>query len=161
MAEINLNDVRQTIESRLVVGINSDPPPGVAPIGPGPIEPTPAPVPENNFHIIFNNVSANPPPDTTFVQCLVSFGETEYMTVNGFGRGNNLVGLVVFNISTPAGFGAAANFTLAKSIRDLYNRVTVSNIFFDAPVGPNLVTPSPEGRFQTQVRVAFETFEDF
>ena len=50
---------------------------------------------------------------------------------------------------------------IGKRIRDLYNRVNVSGVFFDAPIGPEaLASPAPEGYFQTQVRVTFESIEE-
>jgi hypothetical protein len=37
----------------------------------------------------------------------------------------------------------------------------VSGVFFDAATGPEvLASPAPEGYFQTQVRVTFETIEE-
>jgi len=66
----------------------------------------------------------------------------------------------VLNIFTPSGVGSGANFTIAKRIRDLYNRINVSGVYFDAPIGPEVVSASPEGYFQTQVRVTFEFIEE-
>ena len=56
--------------------------------------------------------------------------------------------------------GAGSNFTIGKRIRDLYNRVVVSDVFFDSPVGPEVLTSSPEGKFQTQIRITFEISEE-
>ena len=59
------------------------------------------------------------------------------------------------------GVGSGANYIIGKRIRDLYNRVIVSGVFFDAATGPEaLASPSPEGYFQTQVRVTFEFIEE-
>jgi hypothetical protein len=56
---------------------------------------------------------------------------------------------------------ALAHLTIGKRIRDLYNRQVVSGVHFDPPTGPEVVaSPAPEGYFQTQVRLTFETFED-
>ena len=57
-------------------------------------------------------------------------------------------------------FGAGANYTIGKRLRDLYNRVTVSNVIFDSPVGPEILASSPEGKFQTQIRITFNIYED-
>ena len=38
--------------------------------------------------------------------------------------------------------------------------MTVSNVIFDSPVGPEIFTSSPEGKFQTQIRITFEIYED-
>ena len=68
--------------------------------------------------------------------------------------------MVILNIFTEEGIGAGSNYTIGKRLRDLYNRVTVSNVIFDSPVGPEILTSSPEGKFQTQIRITFEIFED-
>jgi hypothetical protein len=96
------------------------------------------------------------------VQCLVSFGNNNYLTMGGTtGSSNSVIGVVVVNIFTAKGVGPGANYTIGKRIRDLYNRVIVSGVHFDPPTGPEVVAaPAPEGYFQTQVRMTFETFED-
>jgi hypothetical protein len=93
---------------------------------------------------------------------LLSFGLGEYLTHGSTtDASNRVVGVVVLNVFTPLGVGAGANYTIAKRIRDLYNRVIVSGVYFDAPIGPEaLGSPSPEGYFQTQVRVTFEFIEE-
>jgi hypothetical protein len=64
-------------------------------------------------------------------------------------------------VFTPKGAGPGANYVIGKRIRDLYNRVIVSGVYFGAPIGPEvLATPAPEGYFATQVRVAFEFIEE-
>ena len=69
--------------------------------------------------------------------------------------------MILFNIFTPKGVGPGANYVIGKRVRDLYNRVNVSGVYFDAPVGPEaLVSPAPEGYFSTQVRVTFEFIEE-
>ena len=74
---------------------------------------------------------------------------------------NRIVGLLVVNIFSSKGVGPGDNYTIGKRIRDLYNRAIVSGVFFDAPIGPEaLASPAPEGYFQTQVRVTFESIEE-
>ena len=99
--------------------------------------------------------------EDTIVQCLTSYRSHEYLTqgdtTNAF---NNIIGLVILNIFTEEGIGAGANYTIGKRLRDLYNRVTVSNVIFDSPIGPEVLTSSPEGKFQTQIRITFNIYED-
>jgi hypothetical protein len=77
------------------------------------------------------------------------------------GSDNQVNGVVVVNIFTALGVGPGANLTIGKRVRDLYNRVIVSGVHFDPPTGPEVLsTAAPEGYFQTQVRMTFETFED-
>ena len=140
MAAANLNTVRSTIEARLATEL------ALAPVIP----------------VVFHNQPYTPTPGTSWVQCLVSFGGNNYLTMGGTsGSSNSIIGVVVINVFTPKGVGPGANYTIAKRIRDLYNRVIVSGVHFDPPTGPEvLASPAPEGYFQSQVRMTFETFED-
>jgi hypothetical protein len=140
MAAADLNAVRATIEDRLAVEMSNSP----------------------KIPVVFHNMAYEPTPGKSFVQCLTSFGSNEYLshgtTSDAF---NRIVGLVTINIFTAAGIGPGANYVIGKRIRDLYNRVNVSGVFFDAPIGPEVLgSPAPEGYFQTQVRVTFESIEE-
>ena len=136
MAAIDLNTVRATIEGRLATEM------AAAPVYP----------------VVFHNMPYAPTPDSTWLQCLVSFGTNSYLTMGG---SNSVLGVVVINIFTPKGVGPGANLVIGKRVRNLYNRVIVSGVHFDPPTGPEVMAaPSPEGYFQSQVRMTFETFED-
>jgi hypothetical protein len=140
MAAANLNTIRATIEGRLATELALSP----------------------AIPVVFHNQPYVPTPDSSWVQCLVSFGANEYLTQGGTtGSNNSIIGVVAINIFTPLGVGPGANLTIGKRIRDLYNRVIVSGVHFDPPIGPEVVaSPAPEGFFQIQVRLTFETFED-
>jgi hypothetical protein len=140
MAAINLNTIRATIEGRLATELALSP----------------------AIPVVFHNMPYNPVNNGTWVQCLVSFGANTYLTMGGTsGSSNNVLGVVVINIFSAKGVGQGANLTVGKRIRDLYNRIVVSGVHFDPPTGPEVVaSPSPEGFFQTRVRLTFETFED-
>ena len=140
MAAVNLNTIRSTIEGRLATELASSP---VIPV-------------------VFHNQPSTPTPNSSFVQCLVSFGNNNFLTMGGTtGSSNSVIGVIVMNVFTPKGVGPGANLTIGKRIRDLYNRQVVSGVHFDPPTGPEVVaSPAPEGYFQTQVRLTFETFED-
>jgi len=98
---------------------------------------------------------------TTFVQCLTTFGESNYLTLGSASGTNQVNGIVVLNIFTPQGIGSGDNYTIGKRLRDLYNRITVSDVIFDSPIGPEVVeSPTPEGQFQTQLRMTFEIYEE-
>ena len=134
MAAVDLNTVRSTIEGRLATELASSP----------------------AIPVVFNNMSFDSTTEDTFVQCQTSFGTGRYL-------GNNInivVGLVVINIFTEEGIGSGAIFTIGKRVRDLYNKVTVSDVIFDSPIGPEVLASSPEGKFQTQLRITFEIFEE-
>ena len=136
MAAINLNTVRSTIETRLRNEFR-----------------TGRPIP-----VVFSNTPFDASTVDTFIQCTTSFGSSTYET-----QGTNPTiiqsGLVVINVFTKQGVGSGENFTICKRIRDLYNRITVSDVIFDAPVGPEVSESTPEGKFQTQIRVTFEVYE--
>ena len=139
MAAIDLNTVRSTIEARLATELASSP----------------------AIPVVFNNMAFDSTTEDSFVQCVTSFGSNEYLTQGDSSNAfNNIVGLVLLNVFTEEGLGAGSNFTICKRIRDLYNRVTVSNVIFDAPVGPEILQSSPEGKFQTQIRITFNIYED-
>tara|TARA_Y100001951_G_scaffold64020_1_gene51304 strand:+ start:337 stop:756 length:420 start_codon:yes stop_codon:yes gene_type:complete len=138
MAALDLNTVRATIESRVATELASSP----------------------SIPVVFHNMSFDSNANTSFVQCLTTFGESNYLTQGNADGLNRVNGIVVFNIFTPQGIGSGDNYTIGKRLRDLYNRITVSNVIFDAPIGPEVVTSNPEGQFQTQLRMTFEIFEE-
>ena len=139
MAATDLNTVRSTIEARLATELASSP----------------------AIPVVFNNMTFDSTAENTFVQCITSFGAGEYLTMGGTtDSDNNVVGLVLLNVFTEEGLGAGSNFTICKRLRDLYNKVTVSNVIFDSPVGPEIFTSNPEGKFQTQIRITFNIYED-
>ena len=138
MAAVDLNVVRKTIEERLTEEFTS-----------GPFIP-----------LIFNNIPFDASPVDEFIQCTTSFGASSYLTQGGNTNStNNIAGLIVLNIFTKEGVGSGGNFAICKRLRDLYYRMTVSNVIFDAPVGPEIFQSNPQGRFQTQIRVTFEVYE--
>ena len=138
MAATDLNTVRSTIEARLATELASSP----------------------AIPVVFNNMAFDSTTEDSFVQCVTSFGSGAYQTMGNASGTNSVVGLVLLNVFTEEGIGAGANFTICKRLRDLYNRITVSSVIFDSPIGPEILTSSPEGKFQTQIRVTFEIFED-
>ena len=141
MAEVNLNTVRATIEKRLNDEFR---------IGP-------------SIPLVFNNVPFDASSIDQYIQCITSFGSSEYLTQqapNSSTTATNLVaGLIIFNIYTKQGIGAGANFDICKRLRNLFNRITVSDVRFDAPIGPEIFQSNPEGKFQTQIRITFELYE--
>ena len=140
MAATDLNTVRSTIEARLATELASSP---VIPV-------------------VFSNMAFDSTTEDTFVTCEVSFGSQENISMGDSSSANNFInGLLTLDIFTEEGIGAGANFTIGKRLRDLYNRVTVSNVIFDSPIGPEILQSIPEGKFQTQLRITFETFEEF
>ena len=138
MSATDLNTVRSTIEQRLFTELNE------APIIP----------------VVFNNMPFESISGDSFVQSTISFGSGEITSQGNQSNANTLiVGLLTLNIFTKEGVGFGENLTICKRLRDLYNRITVSGVIFDAVVGPEIITQPPEGKFVTQMRITFETYE--
>jgi len=138
MAATDLNTVRSTIEARLSTELASSP----------------------AIPVVFNNQPFDSTSNESFVQCEVSFGTGEVLSQGDqTNANNNVLGLVTLNVFTEQGIGSGGNFTICKRLRDLYNRITVSDVIFDAVVGPEILSQPPEGKFVTQLRITFETFE--
>ena len=139
MAATNLNTVRAAIEGRIATELALSP----------------------AIPVVFHNMSYDSSAVTTFVQCLTTFGESNYLTLGSASGTNQVNGIVVLNIFTPQGIGSGDNYTIGKRLRDLYNRITVSDVIFDNPIGPEVIdSPTPEGQFQTQLRMTFEIYEE-
>ena len=139
MAAVDLNTIRATIEARVATELASSP----------------------AIPVVFHNMSYDSSAVTTFVQCLTTFGESNYLTLGSASGTNQVNGIVVFNIFTAQGIGSGDNYTIGKRLRDLYNRITVSDVIFDSPIGPEVIdNANPEGQFQTQLRMTFEIFEE-
>ena len=139
MAATVLNTVRSTLEARLATELASSP----------------------AIPVVFNNMTFDSTAEDTFVQCITSFGANTYLTQGGNTNSQVLIaGLILLNVFTEEGIGAGSNYTICKRLRDLYNRITVSSVIFDAPIGPEILSSSPQGKFQTQIRITFTIYED-
>ena len=139
MAALDLNSVGQTIEARLATEIASSP----------------------AITTIFANEPFTPTSETSFVQCLINFGSGDYLTLGGTSDSkNSQIGNITINIFTKIGVGLGDNLTIAKRIRDLYNRVVISDLYFEPPDGPNVLeAASPQGFVQSVLSVNFEIIE--
>jgi len=139
VAAIVLNDVRQVIEERVNAELKK------APVIP----------------VVFNNVPYTATKNS-WVQCLINFGSNSYLTLGGTTGSANLIdGIVVLNVFTEIGLGAGENLEIASRLRNLFNRVIVSGVYFDAANGPDIQeTSSPQNYFQSQIRITFETVEE-
>ncbi|NBW19446.1 MAG: hypothetical protein EBR82_66875 [Caulobacteraceae bacterium] len=125
------NNVRAAIEGRIATEM------AIAPVYP----------------VSYQNVPFTPPGNSPWLQVSIRFGDNAYATLLPTGG-------VGFNRQT-VGVGAAANYTIAERIKDLFDRAKFSSIIFDAASGPAVVTPaSPEPYFQTQLTATFEAYLD-
>jgi hypothetical protein len=114
------------------------------------------------YPVSYQNVPFTPPNNAPWVQVSIRFGDNNYATLLGPSTGfNRQTGTLVLNVFTPQGQGAAANYTIAERLKDLFDRIKLSSIIFDAASGPTQVTPaSPEPYFQTQITITFEAYLD-
>ena len=67
MAQLNLNTVRQNIEARLATEMASNP----------------------ATTVVFGNQPFDPPSDTSFIQCLIEFTGSDYITLGGTSSSTN------------------------------------------------------------------------
>ena len=134
------NDVRAAIEGRIATQM------AIAPAYP----------------VSYQNVPFSPPNNAPWVQAFIRFGDNNYATLLGPTTGfNRQTGTLVINVFTPQGQGTAANFTIAERLKDLFDRVKLSSIIFDAASGPAQITPAaPEPYYQTQLTITFEAYLD-
>ena len=111
-----------------------------------------------SYSVSYQNVPFTPPNDSPWLQVFLRFGDNAYATLRSFNRQS---GVLVVNIFTPQSQGTAANYTIAERIRQLFDRLTLSGIIFDAASGPAVISPaSPQPYFQTQLSVTFSAFVD-
>jgi len=146
------NNVRAAIEGRIATQM------AIAPVYP----------------VSYTNVPFTPPGNAPWLQVSIRFGDNAYATLLptggvGFNRQN---GVLVVNVFTPIGVGAAANYTIAERIKDLFDRAKFSSIIFDAASGPAVVQANAietgvsassglsAAYFQTQLTATFEAYLD-
>ena len=132
------NDIRAAIEGRLATEM------AVAPAYP----------------VSYQNVAFTPPNTTPWLQVFIRFGDNGYASLLSPSTGaNRQNGVLTVNVYTPKGVGTGANLTIAERVKDLFDRVKLDGIIFDAASGPAEVIPgSPEPYFQTQLTVTFEAY---
>lgn len=132
------NDVRAAIEGRVATEMANSP----------------------AIQVAYANVPFTPPDSDSWIQVQIQFNDNEYFTLQAPTTGfNRQTGAVVIDIFTAIGVGTGANYTIAERVKDLFDRVTVSNITFDAASGPAVIQPgAPEAYFQTQLSVTFDAY---
>lgn len=141
---MSLNTIRSTIENRIATEFATAPP----------------------LQVAYQNVPFTPPNNASWVQAFISWGDSAYLTIltesdrgtgDGFDRRN---GALTFNIYSPRGEGPGTGLTIAQRCIDLFSRLQLQNIKFDAASGPRIIEPAaPEGFYQTQVAITFEAYE--
>jgi len=133
------NDIRAAIEGRIATQM------AIAP----------------SYPVSYQNVPFTPPNNTPWVQVFIRFGDNNYATLlpTGGEGYNRQTGTLVINVFAPQGNGAAINFGIAERLKDLFDRVQLDGIIFDAASGPAQVTPAaPEAYYQTQTTITFEAY---
>ena len=132
------NDVRSAIEGRVATEMANSP----------------------AITVSYANVPFTPPDGDSWIRVAIQFNDNNYLTLRGPTTGfNRQSGIVLIDIFTAIGVGTGANYTIAERVKDLFDRVTVSSVTFDAASGPFTVQPaSPEAYFQTQVSVTFDAY---
>ena len=98
MAAIDLNTVRATIEARVATELASSP----------------------AISVVFHNMSFDSSAVDNLVQCLTTFGESNYLTQGNADGLNRVNGIVVFNIFTPQGIGSGRVTTQSAKGCEIY-----------------------------------------
>ena len=126
------------------------------------------------YPVSYANVPFTPPGNAPWLQASIRLGDNAYATLlptGGVGF-NRQTGVLVVNVFTPIGVGAAANYTIAERIKDLFDRAKFSSIIFDAASGPVQVSANvietgasassglAAAYFQTQLTATFEAYLD-
>lgn len=140
---MSLNTIRSAIENRIATEFASSP----------------------VLQVAYQNVPFTPPNNASWVQSTITWGDSGYVTLlklnetnGGFDRRD---GTLAIDIFTPRGEGPGAGLTIAQRCIDLFSRIKLQNIIFDAANGPRTIeSPTPEGFYQTQVVITFEAFEE-
>ena len=110
--------------------------------------------------IAFKNISFRPPNNSTWLQCEVSFTASNYLSFGGTTESDNdLRGLVVVDVFSPRGIGAALNLSLADKAYNLFNRASFDGIYFESSNGPDIVASNLEAYFQSKISVNFSFIE--
>jgi hypothetical protein len=110
--------------------------------------------------IAFRNVSFRPPNNSTWLQCEIIFTESSYLSLGGTTESDNdLSGLIVVDVFSPKGIGAALNLPLADRAYNLFNRIELNDIYFGSSSGPDIVASNPEAYFQSKMSVNFSIIE--
>jgi len=112
--------------------------------------------------LVFRNQAFEPTPGNSFVQCLLTFGASSYLTLGGAaGAFNQIDGSIEANIFTPLGAGLGANYDLASRVCTLYTREIIEGIEVGPPAGPTVATAAqPASFFQSTVTVPFRVYEE-
>lgn len=141
---MSLNTIRQDIEERIAAEFAT------------------APV----LQVAYQNVPFTPPNNASWIQSRIVWGDSAYLTLlttssrgtgDGFDRRN---GSLTFDIFCPRGQGPGAGLTIAQRCIDLFSRLQLENIKFDAANGPRTIeSAAPEAFSQTQVAITFEAYE--
>ncbi len=170
MAAVDLNTVRAAIETHFIAGFGAE----IAGFGAEiALQSGDILVSQNGLTIVtqsvevgftplvFYNQNYNPTPNDSFIQCLVTFDQTAYLTMGVTSNAlNQVFGTVRANIFTPQGTGPGSNYELADRVCSLCTREIFEGIQLGPLSGPSVIAaPQPSAFFQTAISVPFNVFE--
>tara|TARA_R100001510_G_scaffold56914_1_gene63477 strand:- start:642 stop:1067 length:426 start_codon:yes stop_codon:yes gene_type:complete len=140
MTAVDLNIIRKNIEKRLIDEMQSAPP----------------------ITVVFNNIPFKPLTDKIFVLSEIEFTQNQYIDFLGNTNKNNIInGQLNLNIFSKVGIGVGESLTVATRLRNLFNRINVDNVFYEAVNGPAVLqNGSPEGYLQSRMTIDFQVFEE-
>ena len=163
MAAADLNDIRATIEAHFLAGFGADviKQDGNTLISEGGLIIVTESPEADATPLVFRNQAFEPTPGDSFIQCLVTFGASSYLTLGGTTDSfNQINGTIEANVFTPQGVGPGVNYDLASRVCNLYTREIIEGIQVGPPSGPSVVAGSqPPSFFQSTVTVPFNVIE--
>ena len=132
------NDVRAVIEGRIATEMANSP----------------------AYQVAYSNTAFTPPTDAPWLSVDIQFGDNSYFTLQAPATGRNRQsGVLTVNIFSDVGTGAAAAYTIAERVKDLFDRKTVSQVTFDPASGPSQIASGlSDSFFQVQVSVSFDAY---
>ena len=99
-------------------------------------------------------VAFTPPNDGPWIEPTVVFGEGTETTKNGR---NIVTGVIAVNLFDRPGTGAGPLYEVADRLRDVFNRVDLTDLRLRVPSGPRLVAEDPY--LQLALTVSFQADE--
>lgn len=163
MAAADLNDIRATIETHFLAGFGADiiKQDGNTLISEGGLTIVTQSPEADGTPLVFRNQAFKPTPGDSFIQCLVAFGASSYLTLGGTTDSfNQINGTIEANVFTPQGVGPGANYDLASRVCNLYTGEIIEGIQVGPPLGPSVdaglqLPPF----FQSTITVPFNVIE--
>lgn len=103
--------------------------------------------------VFFGNQQTTPPNNAPWLWCAINFGDSSYQSLDGL---DFVDGVAQCNVFTPIAAGTGSALMLGDRLKALFNRVTVSGVYFRPANGPRAVAQQDTAAwYQIAVSVQF------